>query len=301
MAGDVASGAGVRFGPAGWSYPDWKARAYPRRLDEHPLSFLARYVDTVEVNTTFYQPVAAATSRRWVALVAGEPRFRFTVKLWRGFTHADEPVGVAAAAEFRAGLEPLRAAGLLGAVLAQFPWSFRRSPLAMRRLEEVCRAFASDNLVVEFRHGSWDVPHTLAFLSECGVGFCNVDQPLFSDSLGPTEHLTAGTAYVRLHGRNREAWFDPGATRDTRYDYLYSLSELKPWADTIARLARRAETVYVVTNNHFRASALVNALELRSLVTGETPSAPPCLRAAYPRLGGLTRELSSCQPSLFPV
>jgi uncharacterized protein YecE (DUF72 family) len=45
----------IRVGPAGWSYPDWEGRVYPRPRPAgfHPLAFIARYVDCVEVNSSF--------------------------------------------------------------------------------------------------------------------------------------------------------------------------------------------------------------------------------------------------------
>ena len=60
------------MGTAGWSYKDWEGVLYPkphpREFD--PLTFLSRYVDVVEVNSTFYRPVDPDVARRWVDRVA---------------------------------------------------------------------------------------------------------------------------------------------------------------------------------------------------------------------------------------
>ena len=70
--------------------------------------------------------------------------------------------------------------------------------------------------VIEVRDSSWDNPETLEAFAQRNVAFCNIDQPLLGKSLGPTEHVTAAIAYVRLHGRNYDQWFDSD-NRNDRY------------------------------------------------------------------------------------
>src|SRR5918996_3256205 len=79
----------IRIGPAGWSYPDWKGQVYPKPQPRgfDPLAYLAQFFDAVEINSTFYRIPDAKTTERWVARVAEHPDFRFTAKLWQGFTH----------------------------------------------------------------------------------------------------------------------------------------------------------------------------------------------------------------------
>jgi uncharacterized protein YecE (DUF72 family) len=125
------------------------------------------------------------------------------------------------------------------------------------------------------------------------VGFCNIDQPLLGRSLAPTEHVTSGVGYVRLHGRNYEHWFESGfesgsdsdnRNRDDRYNYLYKPAELEKWKEKVEIIARRAESTYVIANNHFQAKAAVNALELRHLLDGKKVRAPETLVRHYPEL-----------------
>jgi uncharacterized protein YecE (DUF72 family) len=111
----------------------------------------------------------------------------------------------------------------------------------------------------------------------------------------PRPRVTSQTAYLRLHGRNDAAWFEPGAGRDARYDYRYGMDALRPLADAALGMAAQAGALYVIANNHFRGQALANALQLKHLIQGMEPEAPEELIAAYPDLqaivGGAARRL----------
>ena len=276
----------IRIGPAGWEYPDWAGVVYPkpepRGFDR--LEYLSRWFSTVEVNATFYRPFDADVAARWCERVAGAPGFRFGAKVWRRLTHErDEAYGAGEVRAARAALDRMNSESRLGAALLQFPWSFKREPANEEWLRGLFRALEGLPLVVEVRHASWDEPDFLAELSEAGVGIVNVDQPLFRGSIRPGAKVTAGVAYVRVHGRNREDWFRKGAGRDERYDYLYTAGELGPWAERVKELARsaRAPDVYVVTNNHFRGQAVANAAMLESMVEGRKVDAPEPLVRRY--------------------
>ena len=283
----------VRIGPAGWAYKDWEGIVYPvphpRGFD--PLTYLAGYFDTVEVNATFYRPTSASAARGWVdRAAAGErapDRFRFTAKLWQRFTHQRDAAFTPADVDaVRRGFDVLAESGRLGAVLVQFPWSFKRDDAGREWLDDVTRVFGRDGaaypLVLEVRHASWHVPAFYQGLTERGIGFVNVDQPLFAKSLGPSATATAPVGYVRLHGRNYEDWWRPDAGVEARYDYLYSAEELAPWAERTRAVAAVAPETYVVTNNHYRGQAVTNAVMLEAMLTGARVTAPPGVQAAYP-------------------
>jgi uncharacterized protein YecE (DUF72 family) len=276
----------IRFGPAGWEYPDWSGIVYPRGAPRafDRLGFLARFFGTVEVNATFYRPFPAEVAARWCERVADAGHFRFGAKVWRRFTHERaEAYGAEDVRVARAALDRLQAEGRLGAALLQFPWSFRREPASEEWLRGLLRAFAGLPLVVEVRHESWDAPEVLEELALAGAGIVNVDQPQFRRSMKPGARVTASVAYVRVHGRNYRDWFRKGAGRDARYDYLYTRGELEPWAERVKELADspRAPDVYVVTNNHFRGQAAANAKMLEAMVEGHRVDAPPELRASF--------------------
>jgi len=286
----AGASSNVRVGPAGWSYDDWKGVVYPPRMPKslHPLTYLSEYFDTVEVNSSFYRPPNPAHCAAWVNKVETNPRFVFTAKLWQRFTHErDAWPGDAEVRLFRDAVEPLHSAGKLGALLVQFPWSFKRTPENRQWLARVLDAFSAYPLALEIRHASWNRPEVFDGLAERGVAFCNIDQPLFSDSLAPTAKVTARVGYVRLHGRNAADWFREDAGRDDRYDYLYSHDELGQWLKKIERIREMANELYVITNNHYAGQAIVNAFELIAGLGKRVSGIPSSLVERYPRLQGL--------------
>ena len=283
----------VRVGPAGWSYEDWKGLVYPEPLprDMHALDLLCEWFDTVEINSTFYRPPNPRHCESWVRKIEKKPRFMFTAKLWRRFTHERETwPSSKEVTEFIQGIGPLDDAGRLGAILVQFPWSFRRNDENRRWLGQIVETFGAYPLAIEVRHSSWDRPEVYRGFEEHRVAFCNIDQPMFNDSIGPSGHVTAPLAYVRLHGRNRENWFREGAGRDARYDYLYSSDELKPWIAKIESIRERAKEIYAITNNHYRGQAVVNAFEIEGALGRRDLKPPPHLVEVYPRLKALLHE-----------
>jgi uncharacterized protein YecE (DUF72 family) len=274
-------------GVAGWDYPDWSGIVYPRGASRgfDRLAWVARFLDVVEINATFYRPASPRSTASWIRRAAKHPGFRFTAKAHRSWTHEpwDDPAGIVAPT--LEGLAPLREAGLLGAVLVQFPQSFHFTPGTTTRLERLLDAARGWPIVVEVRHISWDDDRAAAWMCERGAGWCVVDQPRVGRATAPPRaRVTAEIAYMRLHGRNEATWFDAGAGRDARYDYLYSLEALRPLSDAARGMGAQAKALYVIANNHFRGQAFANALQLRHLIRGVEPEAPEELVAAYPEL-----------------
>src|ERR1700687_378136 len=117
--------ANILVGPAGWSYADWFGIVYPARRSRqfHEAAYLAQYFDTIEVNTSFYQPLRPSVAAQWLERVAANPKFLFTAKLWQKFTHETDATAADERA-VRAGFAPLHAAEKLAVVLLQFPYSF---------------------------------------------------------------------------------------------------------------------------------------------------------------------------------
>src|SRR5215213_4251846 len=178
----------IHVGTAGWSYRDWEGLFYPKPHPRgfDPLAYLAQYMDVVEINSTFYRPVDADVARRWVDRVAESPEFRFTAKLSKRFTHErDTAFTRAEVAEVRRGFAPMHNAGKLGAVLLQFPWSFRRIDENRQWLDDVVGAFDVFPLSVLFRLSSLSLPLFSPYLTERGICFLHIHQPLFRNSVNP--------------------------------------------------------------------------------------------------------------------
>ena len=196
------------------------------------------------------------------------------------------------------GLDALASEGKLGALLIQFPASFKNTSLNREYLESLLRQFIEYPRVVEVRHSSWDNPETINSFMQKNVAFCNIDQPQIGRSLEPTEHVTSPVGYVRLHGRNYDQWFE-AEKRDDRYNYLYTEAELAGWKEKIERIAKKAGVTYVVTNNHFEAKAGVNALQLKHMLTGQRVRAPEPLLRHYPELKTIADPLpEAADPNL---
>lgn len=283
----------VHVGTAGWSYPDWNGIVYPSQPPRgfDPLHHLAQLVDVIEINHSFYRPPTSDLAKAWLTSVADRPNFVFTAKLHRGFTH--RPPGEWAIEDrvvFSEGLRPLRQAGRLAAVLAQFPFFFDARHEHLLHLRAIFDAFAELPLVVELRHRSFDRAEILERLHARGISWCVTDQPQSATSLAFDPRITGPIGYVRLHGRNAAAWFAKDAGRDAKYDYLYSRDELATLLPVIRQLVDRTERTIVIANNHFQGKAPANALELKAALEGSRVSVPDTLAAAYPRLRSIASD-----------
>jgi uncharacterized protein YecE (DUF72 family) len=293
----------ILIGPAGWSYPDWFGYVYPtaRSRDFHEATYLSEFFDTIEINTSFYHPLRPEHAATWLERVAANPAFLFTAKLWQKFTHeasatTDDEKAV------RAGFDILQKAGRLGAVLLQFPFSFHSTKETISYLAALLNRFADYPLAVELRHASWQSSETLSVLRQHHAAFCNIDQPVIGRSLGPSAESTSSVGYVRLHGRRYDTWFtdDPASPAHERYNYLYSAEELDPWVSRIRNIAKHSPNTFVVTNNHFQGKAVVNALQLISILKGSKVKVPEPLRQHYPELDEIANERQAA-PTLFPL
>ena len=294
----MADASRIYFGTAGWSYKDWEGIVYPAQIkkSQHPVEFMARYFDVLEINTSFYGHVKPEWGKLWSRMARSvNPEFLFTAKLNRAFTHSPIAVIESTSAETirttpdderlaREGFESLAIEGSLGAVLAQFPISFKNTSPNRDHLESVIEKFKQFPLVIEVRHNSWTNEGTLRYFSDKGVAFCNIDQPTLGKAITPTEHVTAPLAYVRLHGRNYDQWFDSDSRND-RYNYLYTDPELRGWKTRIETIGEKAQKTFVIANNHFEGKAAVNALQLKSMITGRQVPVPEMLVKRYWELG----------------
>jgi uncharacterized protein YecE (DUF72 family) len=277
----------IHLGVAGWDYPDWNGVVYPtgaeRRFDR--LEYISRYVDVVEINSSFYRPIPPRVAESWVRRTISTRGFRFTAKSHRSWTHEPEVSLRESVGVTLEGLAPLRTAGILGALLIQFPQSFHFHSRSLDRIDRLIDLAAGWPLVVEVRHASWEAEEASEWFEKSGAGRCVVDQPLIVRSTSRCIPCVSGpVGYLRLHGRNLADWFRPGAGRDARYDYLYDDDEIGQLARVARTMARKADELFIIQNNHFRGQALVNALQMKRLLSDKPPPAPEELVLAYPQL-----------------
>ncbi|MEE8106967.1 MAG: DUF72 domain-containing protein [Planctomycetota bacterium] len=273
----------IRVGTAGFSYKDWEGPVYPEAKPRgfDPLAFMAGFFPCIEMNVTFYRPPTPENVAKWLRSVEASPDFRFAFKLYRGLTHAREDETLA---PFLDAMAVCRDADRLGAILMQFPFFFENSQDNRRRLSRLASGLSGWPTVIEVRHNSWITDPALDFLRRLDLSICNIDICSTPTAIPPGSFATGPIGYVRLHGRNREAWFDKKATAAQKYDYLYGPAELSEWTAHVRRIAADAETTFVITNNHFAGKAVANAFQLARELCGTSAEPPEQLVRRYPDL-----------------
>ena len=200
---------------------------------------------------------------------------------------------------FRAAIDPLASAGKLGALLAQFPVSFKNEANARGYLDWLLERFREYEMAVELRHRSWsdDPVETLRLLSEHGAAWAQIDEPKFRVSIRQNLLPNVKTFYyLRLHGRNAAQWWKHDKSED-RYNYLYSARELEPFADAVKEASREVKKAYLYANNHFSAKSVTNAAILKYQLGQDVPGEyPEEMVTEYPELKGIVRILPTTPP-----
>jgi len=298
----------IKVGTSGWNYPSgagtWNGIFYPAKktkgFDE--LAFYAQHFDTVEVNSSFYRVPSVETTTAWARRTPAD--FDFSLKLYQKFTHPEmflkatgqDPAEIDRrdVDEFRAAIDPLARAGKLGALLAQFPASFKNEPSSRAYLEWLLRAFKDHALAVELRHRSFseDPIEAMQLLAEYGAALVQIDEPKFRDSIRQNRQPNVKTIYyMRLHGRNAAEWWKHDKSED-RYNYLYSASELDPIVDDVEEASRDVKKTYVYANNHFSAKSVANAATIKDKLGQPLPGDyPETFAERYPDLKGIVKIL----------
>ena len=266
----------VHCGPSNFSHPQWERTIIPgaRPKGFHPVELLSRHFNAVEVGSSFDEDLKPEVTRVWARQASSNADFQFTVKLHRRFTH-ERVLDGAAVTGFKDGLWPLLRARKLGCLLMQFPWSFRYTAENRTYLIGLRRAFHEFPLVAEMRHASWMLDEAIGTFIDYRIGFCNIDQPVYTKAMPPTSFLTSAVGYVRLHGRNCFNWFGSAEhpARAPRYDYEYSDAELTEWVRRIDNIRGYARKVFVIANNGADGKSIATASQLQLLLTGvQAPS-----------------------------
>jgi uncharacterized protein YecE (DUF72 family) len=300
----VEAEANVLIGISSWTEPTLIKRGnfYPKGVSsaEDRLKFYASQFPIVEVDSSYYFPPSERNSALWIERTPKD--FVFNVKSYALFTqHPTKtdslwkeirealPKEVAgkrnvyidklppdladdAWERFRTALMPLHSAGKLGAVLFQFPQWFVIGRKSREYILECKDRLPDYRLAIEFRHKTWmeerNQDETLSFLEEHDLPFVCVDMPQgFDSSIPPVAAVTSkDLAMVRFHGRKSETWDEKTTTAAERFQYDYSMKELKDWAPRIEGLANDARETHVVMNNCYENYAVKNARQLASLL-----------------------------------
>jgi uncharacterized protein YecE (DUF72 family) len=304
----------VRIGTSGWNYPltgygPWTGVFYPlkqgqkipgtkAKFDE--LAYYAERFDTAEINSTFYRPPAVKTAQSWATRTPKE--FEFSLKLFQQFTHKRE-VTQADVDVFKRGIDPLADAGKLGAVLCQFPASFKRDDASVEYLTWLLKTFADYRCAVELRHRSWsdDFGPTLDMLNEYDAAFVQIDEPKFKTSIRQNQLPNLKSFYsLRAHGRNFMKWWRH-EHKDERYDYLYKPAEIQEFGETLKAVKKIVRKAYGYMNNHANAQAVANAIELKHFLKEPVPDdLNPEMLKRYPALKAIV-PVTVKQDWLLPV
>lgn len=274
--------ATVRIGTCSFADEALSKHWYPRGTKPADrLPYYAEHFDMVEIDSTYYRLPEESLVAGWARRTP--PGFTIHVKAFGMMTRhpvrleqlppelreaartdgrgrVDRPsreLRSEVFARFRAGVEPLLAAGKLGGILFQLPPYIVYRPSSLAYLEWAREQLADLALLVEFRHCSWldeeNREATLGFLEQHGLAYVTVDAPRSETArnLIPTVVATTSPlAYVRFHGRNLATWNRRGGGAAMRFDYLYSDEELREWVEPLRELARRSQEVHAVFNNN---------------------------------------------------
>lgn len=253
----------IYLGTSGFSYNDWVGNFYPAGMPRRDwLTYYAREFNACEVNSTYYA-IPRPSILQAMAEKTGEG-FVFAFKANQGMTHQREdnaPVFQA----FRQVLEPVIAAGKLGCILAQFPYSFGFNSNNWDYLRLVRERLSGLPVVIEFRNARWLRNDVFDWLRQQDLGFCCVDEPQLPNLLPRLAETTSKIGYIRFHGRNSAKWWQHEQAYE-RYDYSYSPAELAEWLPGIKKMDSSSEKTFVFANNHWRGQAVDTIRQLRIML-----------------------------------
>jgi uncharacterized protein YecE (DUF72 family) len=261
----------VCVGTCGFSYDDWVGPFYPEGMPRARwFDYYAAEFSCLEVNVSYYTWLSLQAVRSLASRAPGG--FRFAVKLHRSLTHGkleglDEGIRASKVQN-----EPF--GDMLSTHLAQFPHGFGPTPANWERLNRLAEGI--EPLTLEFRNSAWQESGVKEQLAGMGVSLCVVDEPSLDGLMKFEPAALAPPAYVRLHGRNAEKWYEHEKPHE-RYDYLYSEAELSALAPAIAAMSERAAETLVFFNNHYGAQAVANARQMAVLLGVATKPTQPGL------------------------
>lgn len=263
----------IRIGTCAWSFEEWRDVFYPRGLPASEwLAWYARFLPTVEIDSTFYAPPQPDTVLRWVEETPSH--FRFSCKLSREITHRRRLRDCTTELqEFLRAMDPL--APKLRVVLVQLPPTFspREGKSSLRAfLAQLPRDF---RFAIEFRHAGWHRPEIIRLLEKHHVCWVWADNsPLNERNLAPFEFQprTTDFLYVRLLG-DYATKYDRDGKQVHHYGKLLWKREaaMESWVLKMERQLPEIRGLYIYVNNHFEGFAPETCQRLAERLGFELP------------------------------
>jgi uncharacterized protein YecE (DUF72 family) len=254
----------ILIGTSGYSYHDGVGTVYPEGTKESDyLSCYSEMFPTVELNFSYYQMPKAQNLANM--LVKSGENLTFSIKAHKTLTHEIDPsLWEREAKTYLTAIEPMLRAERLEAVLFQFPYSFHYTADNRRYLDKLMKYFKDVPKAVEFRKADWYGGKVIDGMKERNITLASVDMPELPKLPPATDVVTAPLAYIRFHGRNKEAWW--GSDDHARYNYFYTDWEIEAWADRIKRISEKVKRILVYYNNHPFEIAVRNAQTLERIL-----------------------------------
>lgn len=236
----------IRIGVIGWNYPEWRGSVYDEKAK--PAEFLAQYAQRfpiVEAASAFYGMPKTASVARWASDTPEGFQVALKIPEWilKKKTHdPDLPRALDVLLEH---LAPLRDAGKLAALVAQFPPSYGFG----RRADDL-RAFLAalppgSPWAIELRHASWWRPETYRMLEDAGA---TLAWSALAEGFRTPPVVTSHALYLRLFGDRELAPPFGRKRRDAR-------SELAIWAERIEAAAPQVERIDVLVSKYLEGYA----------------------------------------------
>lgn len=261
----------ILIGTSGYDHPELKGSFYPLNLARKDfLSYYSTKFNALEINSTFYGMPTAERIKSFYDRTEG--RIKFSIKLTRVLTHEIDSQWQLKVKEFRTALVPIVDKNALASILVQFPESFGYTQQNRFYLSNLLKELEGMPCVVEFRHKDWIRESVFAGLESrnAGIVFCDMPQlKNLPDGFSSRTPFIGTNAYIRLHGRNQNGWYAKNVYGEEthRYDYEYTIEELKSFIPIISNARKEGKTVQMYFNNHPKGTGFKNALELQDIVS----------------------------------
>ena len=243
---------GIYIGTSGWNYKHWRGVVYPADLKQQDwLGYLARIVNTLEINSSFYRIPSGETLTHWLEAIPS--RVRLASKLWRGITHFRKLNNVEDFLRSYFDIFQAIPPRQRGPVLVQLPPQQHKDLEKLDRFLSQVRGIRPGNwkIAVEFRHDSWLSADVCKLLDRHRAALCLHDRTGQGAATAPNQ---ADFVYLRRHGPHHGD-----------YTGSYSLDALQADSYKIRQWARGGQTVYVYFNNDADGHAFRNAQTLQGL------------------------------------